>query len=80
MRTRWPRRATARIIGVGQARRVHRVSCVWSIAAPGSPSTEESQNGGAGRQGITFDTGGISIKPAASMQPHDLRHGRGGPR
>ena len=26
-------------------------------------------------KGITFDTGGISIKPAASMH-HDLRHGR----
>ena len=28
-------------------------------------------------KGITFDTGGISIKPAAVDAPHDLRHGRG---
>jgi leucyl aminopeptidase len=70
-RRRWPSSAWARCSASARARRAAAASraCAGTAAARRKPIAFVGK-------GVTFDTGGISIKPAAGMEDDEVGHGR----
>ena len=69
------RRATAASSASARVRTGRRASC-GSSTRP----TDATRHVALVGKGITFDTGGLSLKPAASMVGHEVRHVRRGDR